>query len=336
MKASKVLRSAAVALLAAFLVYLFLWYGVGLAGPPKVEQFVDITENETAFLIDLEGSGDQLKFDSVQYLELNKVAAKRVSLPLREKKTGRWPGQFVWVPTVAVIKVDRSPETRLWTESAKTGTSARDDALYLESKEPVKFYCGATITCSVLEEDTAVFLYNFGGKQLPDILDTTVRGFCQQALAREFRTLALDEARAIKSEIFQKVEKDAQAFFKPKGITVNYFGNHGGLVYANKAVQDSIDQSLIQQIEKTIAEQEKLAQDVRNETAVSKARAEREAAEQLIASRDAVELKTRMEILVTQAEAKKAAATRWKGQMPAIILPTASGAPVLLQLPPAK
>jgi hypothetical protein len=338
MHKKKLLKAAVLVPLAAFVAYLFLWYVVGFAGPPKVEQFVDIAENETAFLIDLESDTqtDQVKFDSVQSLEAHKVSAKRVSLPLRKKRTGRRPGQFEWVPTAAVIKVDRSPETRLWTESPKTGTSAKDDALYLESKEPVKFYCGATITCSVLEEDTAVFLYHYGTKNLSEIIDTTVRGFCQQALARDFRALTLDEARVKKDDIFEKAEKEAQEFFKARGLTVHYFGNHGGLAYANPAVQESIDKSLIQQVERQIAEQENLAQDVRNQTAVAKAVAERQAAEQLLGSRDAVEMKTRLEILLTQAEARKAAAGRWKGQLPTMILPAGGNTPVLLQLPPPK
>ena len=81
---------------------------VGCIKPPKVEEFEEVKNNETAFLIQLEGD-QQAKLDSLESLKKMQVSAKRVGIPLRWRKTGRFSWQGNWIPTVIVLKVDRSP-----------------------------------------------------------------------------------------------------------------------------------------------------------------------------------------------------------------------------------
>lgn len=53
-------------------------------GPPLVEVIEEIEPNETAFVISLEDDADkQQQFESVEYLEKQKVAAKRINIPTR-------------------------------------------------------------------------------------------------------------------------------------------------------------------------------------------------------------------------------------------------------------
>lgn len=60
-------------------------------GPPLKEEFTEIEPNETAFVINLESDAkSQKQFESIEYLEKQKVAAKRINIPLREKDTGRF------------------------------------------------------------------------------------------------------------------------------------------------------------------------------------------------------------------------------------------------------
>ena len=70
---------------------------------------------QTPFVIPLEGDlSNQARFDSAAQLEKMKVAVRRIPIPRRWKQTGRawWSGEYI--PTVQVIKVDRTPVTVEW------------------------------------------------------------------------------------------------------------------------------------------------------------------------------------------------------------------------------
>lgn len=301
-------------------------------GPAKVEQLVEVKPNETAFVITLEGDTkeQQAKLNSLDYLREAKVASKRITIPQRRHDTGRWPGEYEWIDTVRVITVDRAPVTREWTDDPDTGTSMHKQAIQVESLDSINFGVGATITCSILEENTPVFLYYYAGKALPEIVDTNVRGFCQKGLAREFGKYDLAEGKTKKAECFEQVFQDAKAFFAERGITIDYFGGVKGLTYNNKEIQAAIDRKFVAENDIEVAKKEKLAQDERNKQMVERAKAERDAAEALATAKEALELKTQLEIAKIRAEAMRIAAEKWSGNLPANILPDGSG--LLFQL----
>jgi len=56
-----------------------------------------------------------------------------MSKPSRWRKTGRLWYSGEWIDTVKVIKVDRSPITREWTAGRDTGTSTRNEGIWIES-----------------------------------------------------------------------------------------------------------------------------------------------------------------------------------------------------------
>jgi len=175
-----------------FLTVLMITAMCAACGPARIEPIKEIKENETAFLVPLEGAAKdaegnviQSKFMSIDYLNQAKVATKRVIIPVRKRVTGKWPkllGQFQWIPTMKVITVVRTPETREWTQEARTGTKDRDEALAAESSDSIAFRAGSTITAMIVEDDAAKFLYFFSGKKLAIVVDENVRGVVQSVL----------------------------------------------------------------------------------------------------------------------------------------------------------
>jgi len=89
--------------------------------PVRVDPIIEIKPNETAFVVPLEaGTENQAKFESVDFLQAQQIAAKRVVVPQRERSIGRMPWDVEWIPTVKVITVDRSPVTRSWTRTPES------------------------------------------------------------------------------------------------------------------------------------------------------------------------------------------------------------------------
>lgn len=295
----------------------------GCMGPYKVEKFEEIGPNETAFVIPLEGETKegQAQLQSVEYLEKSKVVAKRISIPQREKTLGRGPGNFEWIPTVRVVKVDRTPVTREWTRQAGTGTSNLNQAIGVESLDSINFSVGVNITCSVEEDDTAKFLYFYAGKPLSEVVDSNVRGFLQTVLAREFGQYMLTDCPKKKTEVFAKAYEEARLLFETKGVTVNYLGSSEGLNYDDPKIQEAINRKFIAENDILVAKQEKLAQDERNLQVIEKARTEAESAKLIEQAREALTLKTQLEVQKIQAEAMRIAAEKWNGTMPSTILP---------------
>lgn len=299
---------------------------VGCRGPYKVEKFEEIGPNETAFVIPLEGETKegQAQLQSVEFLESKRVVSKRISIPQRQHDLGRGPGNFEWIATVRVIKVDRSPVTREWTRGSSSGTSSRDEAVAVESKDSINFRAGANITCSIREEDTAKFLYYFAGKPLSEVIDTNVRGLVQTVLAREFGQRDLRQCMEEKIDAFTLCLEETRKIFAEKGLSVDYLGSSEGLLYDEKKIQDAINARFVAENDIEVAKQEKLAQDQRNTLLIEKAKAERLAAEEIAKAQEAMTLKVTLEVQRTLAEAQKIAAERWNGNVPTTILPQGS------------
>jgi hypothetical protein len=82
----------------------------GCIKPPKVPDVKEIKPNETAWVIPLDAQtqAGQAKFNSVDFLNQKKVAAKRIWIDKTEKPIGRFSWEIEWVPSVRVITVDRT------------------------------------------------------------------------------------------------------------------------------------------------------------------------------------------------------------------------------------
>lgn len=294
--------------------------------PVRVDPLESIDTNETAFVVPLEGASnaDQKKFMSVEYLEQAKVATKQITIPQRFRQTGRsdWDGE--WIPTMRVIKVNRTPVTREWTAEANTGTSSKDESIYVQSKDSIGFKVGINVTAFVAEVDAAKFLYYYAGQPLTTIVDGNIRGFITSILTREFGARTLEEGKLAKKEISDILLKECQDNYSKLGITVSSLGIIGGMQYTNPEIQKSINDNYVAGMKIQQTENDRLAQVNINSKELSIAKNQREMAEEFAKAQEAQIAKTRLQIELTRVEAQKLAAERWNGQMPSNILPQGS------------
>lgn len=299
---------------------------VACIGPAKVQPIEIIETNETAFVVPLEGESDkgQGKFMSKEFLEQAKVATKRITIDVKERSLGRMSWDYEWIPTIRVIKVDRSPVTREWTKTEKTGTSAADQAIHVESLESINFGVGVNTTVFVSEEQAATFLYNFAGKKLAEVVDTNVRGYVQGVMGREFGSRPLEKCKAEKNKVFEAAFKETKEHFEKLGVTISSLGNAEGLSYDDPNIQAVINQAFVAENDKIVAQNQQAAQTIRNTTDVSKATAARLAAEQFAKAKEAQVAKTELEIKLIQAQAMQTFASKFNGQLPANIMPQGS------------
>ncbi len=211
-------------------------------GPYKEEQYEQIEPNETAFVIPLEeGTDDQTNFKSEQYLQDKMVATKRIYIPLKKHSNGRMPWSYKYIPIIRVIRVDRAPITREWTESGATGTNSKKEDIEVESRESIGFGIGITVTASIPEEWAAKFLYNYNGRTLADVMDYNVRSYIQDLLTGEFGKRDLTTCQNERSQVFEIMKKDVAKHFKTKGIRIDNIGAAGQFNYLEPAIQEAIN-----------------------------------------------------------------------------------------------
>ena len=222
-----------------------------------------ILPNELAFFIpDVGANRDaQAKFGSMEYLEANKVAAKRFLIPhARFSGSGSlWNDYFV--PSGRLIVVDRTPYNREWVASRERGTSARNESFPCQSQEGLNVTAEISIAASVTEDNAARFLYWFGvkppqgdrsnpaviftsvyyGQNLAEVMDTVGRGKVQTLVCHEIGARTFDTVNKDINVMLDAIEKNASAFFAAKGITLDYIGWAGTLTFdrdVQKAVND--------------------------------------------------------------------------------------------------
>jgi SPFH domain / Band 7 family len=235
--------------------------------PYDVPEFVEVGASESAFLIPLEGdTANQAAFHSVKFLEEKKIATKRVQITHRWQQMGYLPRTGNYVATVRLVKVDRRPITREWTKSPKSGTSSKDEAISVESRESVNFSMGLSCTAFIPEESAAIFLYSYPSKSLAEMLDMEVRARIQQLVAEEAGKHNVFDLPAKKNDIMKSVRDDVVPFFKKKGIEITTIAMLGGLTFDNVEIQRAIDDSAKASQLKVAAEAKRAAQEVENKT----------------------------------------------------------------------
>ena len=291
-------------------------------GPYPTEQAVEVKNNETAFVVPLEGDskGAQAQFMSIEYLEKAKVATKRIISPLRKRSTGRAWFDYEWIPLMRVITVDRSPQTRQWLEK---------DGIKVESLDSVGFTAGVNCTAMIREEDAAKFLYYYPGGSLAEVMDRNVKGYIQNVLAREFGSRNLSVCQAEKKNIVLSLAQELTTHFAQYGITISSVGIADGMLYDNAEVQKTIDAVFVNETKVKQAEQERAAQRIVNEKELSIAQNERLKAEEFAKAAEAQTKMVELKIRQMEAEARLEAARRWDGKAPASVVP--SDSPFLFQ-----
>lgn len=320
--------------------------GCNCRRPYDVPEYIEIGAHETGFLVPLEGdTAKQAKFDSAAAVSELRVAAKRVQVTHRWNQEGRWKNTGKWISTVRLIKVNRAPVTRQWTAETKTGTTAKDEGIWAESKDSVGFSTGFSVTAMVTEEDAALFLYRYQSCPLSKVMDSEVRARIQAVFAECAAEYNLSELRERKVEIIAAIRGDLIPFFAERGISLTTIAMFGGLAYENPAIQKSIDAVFISQREKEVSKAMLEAQMDKNRRiemeALALANKEREIARGVAdgkrailavakeAADDPVFLKLR------QFEVQEAHIAKWNGSYPGYLFTTngGGGPGLLLNMP---
>ena len=335
----------------------------GCVKPYDKPEFIEIDTSETGFLIPLEGDAtQQAKFQSEDYLKQRKVATKRVQITHRWSQEGRMPNDGRWIPTVRLVKVNRSPVTREWISTQGQGNAGQasrgapnDQAIWIESADSVGFSMGFTCTAFIPEDEAARFLYWYPSGSLAGVMDHEVRGRVQQVAAEVAARYPLDLLRAKKQEIADAVKNDVTAFFNSRGVIITTIGMFGGMTYENPEIQRSIDGTFIAQQLKVVAEARFEAQKKENERIELEAnavaeKARREAlgladAKKTTAAAEAEAIREVNRALneaqqnpvlyqLKALDVEKARVDKWDGKYPTYFMGTGGGNPnLLLQVP---
>lgn len=231
-------------------------------------EFVVVENNQTAFMIPLEGdTKDQTHFFSVDYLKEKKVAAKRIQVPRRWIQLGRLPASGEYMDMVRVIKVDRSPVIREWVHQGGKGTSPGDESLEATSKDGVMFTIGFTCTALIPDDEHAAeFLFWYKGDSLSHVMDSEFRARVQGVVTHAAVEFTMDALRGQQNAIMKSIESDLKPFFENRGIMITAMGFVGGFRYVNPNVQDAIDKTVQDQQLKVSAEARRMAQETENKT----------------------------------------------------------------------
>jgi hypothetical protein len=260
------------------LVLMFVVSTVFVAGcrvPYDVPEYKEVKNNETGFLIPLEGkTSEQAQLQSAIFLKSKQVAEKRVQIVHRWDQQGRWEFTGEWIPAFRLIVVDRSPVTREWTAEGATGTDVKNQAIWAESKDSIGFSTGISITAMIKEEDSATYLYYYPSSSLAQMLDTETRARVQMSMSDFSAGFEMSDLRGMKSEMMKAVRENIMKYYETRGITITTVAQFGGFCYENKKVQDSIDGVFIAQRLKEVAKAELEAQKDRNTKIESEATAQ--------------------------------------------------------------
>lgn len=211
----------------------------------KPESFF-ILPNETAYFIPDVGANkeSQTKFGSAEFLEANKVAAKRFEFKhQRISMPGLLSSDF-YVPVGRLIIVDRTSYNREWVAAHDRGTSARNEAFPCQDSTGLNIAVGVAVAASVTEENASRYLYYFGVKTpqgnrsdpaviftsvyysrgLAEVMDTVARGKIQALICDALSEHAIDEDNKLAPAIIKSAEKDASAWLGARGITLDFLG----------------------------------------------------------------------------------------------------------------
>jgi hypothetical protein len=239
-----------------------------------------ILPNESAFWIPDVGDnkGNQANLDSEQYLEANKIAAKRFIIPHHKlQNSGGWSSFDAYVPDGRLIIVDRTPYSKEWVSAADRGSSSKNEGIQCQSKEGLNINVGVSIAASVSEANAAKFLYRFGiqppegnrtapeviftsvyyGRSLSNVMDDIGRKKVETLLCSEIQSRTFEQANADANDIMTKVSKETSDYFATIGITLDFIGYADTWNFdpsVQKAIDDRYAAQTVQQYMPTLEE----------------------------------------------------------------------------------
>lgn len=244
--------------------------------PIKLET---IKPNEEGFLLPLQGdTKKQSSSNNEEFLKQNLVYTKQVQIAQQWVQLGRMTNDGEWRDAAILVKVDKSPVTREWTADEKSGTSSKNEAIWVMTSDQVEFSTGWTCTARIESRDDAVkFLHNYPNGSLSLVLDTEVRAKLQAEFGLEVTDLPMDKLRKSATPHITSTVDKVKSFFKERGITITNLGISGGFIYKDKTILDTMVKVFNAEQERSIASAAASAQEERNRTVLLEAEGKAEA-----------------------------------------------------------
>lgn len=304
---------------------------------------------EEAFLIPLTENKKQASTDSEELLRQNMVQAKQVRIPQQYVYTGPF-GVGDWRVGARLIVVNRAPVTCEWTADPNSGTSNKNEAVWVMTADQVEMSTGWTITAYIKDKDGAVkFLHYYPAGTLEKVLNTEVRAKLQATFGLEVTDLSMEELRKNATPHIEHTIKTVKDFFEPRGISITNLGITGGFIYKDPNIVRTMsevfqaEQQASMQAAKTAAQREEnkrinLAAEAAANAA--KTRAEGEAAGiRVVAEAKAYEIEKAQQnkelyISLKRLELETKKVVQWKGEFPKWYMGGGNSTPdMLLQVP---
>lgn len=317
--------------------------------PVKLEV---INSTEEAFMLPyLDGVDKQSSTHTEDFLRKNLVHTQQVKIPQqwvpKGYETFRANGE--WRDTALLIKVDKSPVTREWTADPNSGTSAKNEAIWVMTSDQVEFSTGWTCTARIASRDDAVkFLYNYPNGSLERVMDGEVRAKIQTEFGIEVTDLPMTELRLKATPHIVRVVEEVKSFFLERGITITNLGITGGFVYKDPTIIATMVKVFNAEQEKAIASAGAAAQSETNKKIQLEADAKAKAAITVseaeatsiktIADAKAYEIeKSKQDIttylMLKHIELEKGKLEKWDGKFPTYFMGGVEGLNLLLQSP---
>lgn len=225
-----------------------------------------IETQEEGFLIPLTGdAATQSSSNNEEFLKQNLVFTKQVIIPQQWVQTGRLSNYGEWRPAATLIKVDKAPVTREWTADPNSGSSNKNEAIWVMTADQVEFSTGFSCTSRIATRDDAVkFLHNYPNGSLTKVMDNEIRAKIQTEFAMEVTDLPMDILRKAATPHLTTVIKKVTDFFQLRGIQITNLGITGGFVYKDKTIADTMVKVFNAEQEQFVAMAESRAQEERN------------------------------------------------------------------------
>jgi hypothetical protein len=204
--------------------------------------------------------------------------------------------------------------TREWTADPNSGTSNRNEAIWVMTSDQVEFSTGWTCTARIASrEDAVTFLHNYPNGTLTKVMDQEVRARIQTAFGLEVTDQPMQKLRLEATPHLMKVVEDVTQFFQSRGVTITNLGISGGFIYKDVKVSDKL-------VELFNAEQDRAVAEAKAAALLTQKRAEAEGIKQ-VADAKAYEIEKahenmEMYVALKRLELEKDKLQKWNGSFP--------------------
>lgn len=187
--------------------------------PVKLEV---IEPNEEAFLLPYtENAEKQTSTNTEELLRKNMVNTQQVKIPQQWVPLGYETvmPNGEWRDAAILVRVDKSPVTREWTADPKSGTSERNEAIWVMTSDQVEFSTGWTCTARIAtKEDAVKFLHNYPNGALTKVMDQELRAKLQATFGLEVTDLPMTELRLEATLISRRLLRKLVHSFKSAAL----------------------------------------------------------------------------------------------------------------------